>query len=121
MVAKKKDEKEVTLGDLDLLARAVANEYAGDPCSAGVTISLLPGGDYYASVLRYRERFGEGKFVVCSAREASLEDAVCSLGKQWLSRREAKKELVNRMQVVGNSFERAFAESLGVTGRKWGR
>jgi hypothetical protein len=68
---------------LELLVRAVCAAYPTDPSKPSVLLSCLADGGFYASVVRYRERFGEGKFVVCNARDASLSEVVVKLAHNW--------------------------------------
>jgi hypothetical protein len=76
--------RDITLGTLDLFVRAVVAEYPGDPSRPGVTVSLLSGGEWYAAVLRYAEKYGGGKSVVCSARGETLAGCLRALGDSWL-------------------------------------
>lgn len=77
---------------LDLLGTAVAAEHPSDPSAPGVLVSSLKDG-WYASVVRFREPFGAGKFVVCSARHATLPGVVAALAVRWTKRKDAKHEL----------------------------
>jgi hypothetical protein len=59
---------------LQLLIREVTVLFASDPSTASVTLSWLEGRNvWYGSVVRYTERFGEGKQVVAKTTHPDLE------------------------------------------------
>jgi hypothetical protein len=78
------------------LAQALAAEHARDPSGPGVHVARIgddpiqaaqhgrPTGGWYASVKRFRERYGKGEFVVCSAKSDRLDDALALLAARWL-------------------------------------
>jgi hypothetical protein len=61
---------------LENLVAAVGAYYAKDPTRAGVVLSDLGDGVWYCSVVRYNERMGGDKRLVCSTKQASLADAI---------------------------------------------
>jgi hypothetical protein len=88
-MAKKQDE----LGEfIETLTDAVVDSYMTDPTRAGLSISHIQQG-YYCSVVRYRERMGVGKFIVCSATAPTLLDAVVQCSAAFLSLKTAKDRL----------------------------
>jgi hypothetical protein len=84
--------KPTGLESLDVLVKAVAQQYPNDPSKPGVTISLLQPGEYYASVVRYGEKYGKNKWTVRSAVGTSVEAAVETLFDVWSKRTDEGKE-----------------------------
>lgn len=76
----------------DNLLRAISVEYASDETKPGVIVSKLADG-YYATVVRYRCKFAEGKYNVCTCRAPSFSLAVAGLAREWLKTSDAKKNL----------------------------
>ena len=69
---------------MEELLKSVQAAYAEDSSGAGLSIAWLADTEeYYASVVRYAERFGRGKQVICSARSADLESCLRGLREQW--------------------------------------
>lgn len=79
--------------NMTLLAEAVANEYKSDPSGAGLVVARITSGEFYVSIARYSERFGQGKSIVCSAKGATVAEAVDRVAAHWLNLRSAKDEL----------------------------
>lgn len=70
--------------ELGKLMHEIVAMYGNDPCSPSVTMSfIVRRHEYYASVVRYRERLGMGKDVVCKAAHETLEGAVALLAQKW--------------------------------------
>lgn len=66
--------------ELMSLIRAVVDKYPDDPCTPSVTLSWLPDRqEWYASVVRYHERFGMGKQVVTKVSAPTFEACVQQL------------------------------------------
>ena len=61
---------------LTKLTEAIAEKWKGDPSRASLVLSSLGGGQYYAAAVRYTERYGEGKKVVCNAKGSTLASTV---------------------------------------------
>lgn len=53
---------------LESVGRRLAFLYTEDPSAPSVTVSLLPSGEWYVSLLRYAEKFGKDKYVVHSCK-----------------------------------------------------
>ena len=69
---------------LDKLTKAVSFKYKEDKTAPGITISALKKG-YYCSIVRYSGAFAKGKVVVYAMRGDSLDQALESLAKEFLS------------------------------------
>lgn len=65
------------------IVKEVAEHYASDPSRASVTVSFLADGTYYASIVRYTKRLGEGKEVVTRLRDTTLEAAIAGVYENW--------------------------------------
>ena len=76
-----------------LLVSAVAAEYADDPSQASVTVSKLKTGEHYISVVRYTQKYGDGKKVVVSSRNKDFGAAVREVSATWLGQKTAKQQL----------------------------
>jgi hypothetical protein len=61
---------------LTQLVDAIGNKHDRDPSRASLILSSLGGGEYYASAVRYNEKFGEGKVMIANAKASSLSVAV---------------------------------------------
>ena len=90
------------MGDemLETLVQAVVTAYPNDASTPGVLVSLLTSGDWYVAVLRYREKFGGGKYNVCSAKAKGAGDAIEQLAKDWYARHTAKCDLGSMIGVA---------------------
>lgn len=59
---------------LEALIKAVCEKYRKDPSAPSVVSSWLAAERvWYASIVRYRSKYGEDKLVVCHAKDANLE------------------------------------------------
>jgi hypothetical protein len=67
---------------LSKVLRALRTKFPDDPSAPSLVLSCLDDGQMYCSALRYKERYGEGKYVVetplgkAAARAGSLMTAV---------------------------------------------
>lgn len=86
---------------LEKLVTAVVTAHPDDPSKPGVLLSLLASGEWYASVLRYKGRFGADKFVVCSAKAATMREVIGELARRWLGGSTAKQDLAT---LLGGKF-----------------
>jgi hypothetical protein len=68
------------------LCKAATYQYANDPSAPGVHVSFLGAAGWYASVKRFTEPHGQGAFVVCNAKAATLGELFALLAKQWLAK-----------------------------------
>jgi len=66
------------------LLKTVAEFYGGDPTTAGVVAACIGPGKFYASVVRYHERFGQGKHVVATSTGETLDATIETLLDTWL-------------------------------------
>lgn len=59
------------------LVKQIVKLFSEDPSAPSVTVSWLPDRQaYYASVVRYAERFGQGKYVVWSCSGPNLDECL---------------------------------------------
>ena len=70
---------------LELLTRAITEQWPTDPTTPGVVCSFLPykepAEQFYISVVRYDQHFGKGKRVIYSAHGRSFDDAARVVAK----------------------------------------
>lgn len=59
-----------------------------DKISPGIILSMLRSGEFYCSIQRYTERFGELKIVLYSAKAISWESAFTQVMHQFLDSSE---------------------------------
>lgn len=85
--------------DVGLLTLAVCAEYPDDPSTPSVVLSVLKDGSWYGSIVRYSQKFGEGKNVLCRETAPSLSEVVEKLAKSWLDRRTARDRLAAAFHV----------------------
>lgn len=68
---------------LQELIQSVVLKYPDDPSAPSVVLSWLEDRQrWYASAVRYTEKFGRGKVVMCSATGESLEEALMLLASE---------------------------------------
>lgn len=68
---------------LEELIRSLATKYSGDPSAPSVVLSYLADRErWYASAVRYCEKYGGAKVVVCNATSESLEGTLSSLASE---------------------------------------
>jgi hypothetical protein len=82
---------------LEKLTLALCADFPGDPSTPSVVVSRLKTGESYVSLVRYRERFGDGKFVVLNARAPTLAEALRKLANDYLDRKSAKADLAQAL------------------------
>jgi hypothetical protein len=93
-------KKNETAGQLaEALLTAAGLCYPTDPCQAGIVVSRLPSGVYYASLCRYTERYGGGKVVVCKATADTYEGALVALCRTW---RGAPRDAASALAALDN-------------------
>lgn len=63
------------MNELEALIEAIVNHYASDPSTPSVTLSCV-NGRWYASIIRYREPYGEGKQVLAKCTDDTLLGAI---------------------------------------------
>lgn len=68
---------------LEALVASTCAALASDPSQPSITLSKLTTGQWYASVCRYTQPYGDGKVTVCSARAADLRGALVELETKW--------------------------------------
>ena len=61
---------------LSVLVTKLREAYPNDPSAPCVQLASLPSGEFYASAVRYAEKFGEGKKVVASCKASTLAGAM---------------------------------------------
>lgn len=62
----------------------VTAKYKTDPTEAGVVISYLwKTRQWYISIVRYKEKYGKGKYVVCNTVSHFFTWAVIKLWLKW--------------------------------------
>jgi hypothetical protein len=89
-------DKQPTL--LELLTRAVGEQFTGDPIRAGVVLAFVPdgvksmGSGCYLSICRYTSIESDGKKVIFSRYASSFEDAV-SAAAEWFFKAFIETEL----------------------------
>ncbi len=87
---------------LSLALQSIAELYPRDPSGPGVCLAYLPReGQYYASLLRYDGAMGQGKQVLLSVKEETLEAAITELVTGWVSRTQATQTLRKRAAADG--------------------
>ena len=80
-----KKDKAISLStQLSLLTRSVVEQFPNDPTFPKVGISYLPHcAQFYGSIIRYKETWGRGGFVVVKAQFDTLEEVFKELFKLW--------------------------------------
>jgi len=98
------------------LLKALPAQYPRDPSAPGVHASYLgPRDGFYASVKRFTEPYGKGELVVCSAKGATLGDALARVAKAWLAKGGQHPKLASA--VLAYEESRALAEVVPGGGR----
>ena len=86
---------------LELLARAISEQWATDPTTPGLVCAFLPYKEpserFYVSVVRYDQHFGKGKRVIYSAHGSSFDAAARAVAKD-LTRPTALSELTSALR-----------------------
>jgi hypothetical protein len=88
LVSKKVDGKlpsDAPLLRLQKSLGVLTKMYPTDDTSPGIVLSMVPGDQYYCSLVRYEEKYGRGKVVVRSATKPSLVEAIDSAVDDFLS------------------------------------
>lgn len=83
MTTNRRTKKPTLDAMLDSLLTAVGLAHPNDPSRAGVVLSRLQDGSYYASLVRYLQAYGQGKVVVCKATGKTSAEAVDCLARTW--------------------------------------
>jgi hypothetical protein len=64
---------------IENLVRQIEDAYQNDPSSPSLCITYLPCGNWYMSIVRYRQKFARGKELVVSASHADFETCLKQL------------------------------------------
>ncbi len=89
---------------IEALTSAVESKYRGDPTSAGLHVAKLYGGDYWCSVVRYTERFGEGKVLVVGIRgNKCIRESVIKCARAWLKIVDTASPFADLRSALGES------------------
>lgn len=67
---------------LERMIDALCEQFAEDPSTPSVVLSKLKNGQYYGSLVRYTEAFGQGKQVLYKTMEPTLDEVFAALGTQ---------------------------------------
>lgn len=67
---------------LTMLIDALTSQFAEDPSTPSVVLSKLENGQYYGSLVRYTERFGQGKSVLFKCSHDALDEVFKDLAVQ---------------------------------------
>lgn len=91
-----------TGGDTDdvlaLLLRSIQQDWSDDPSLPGVLVSYLGrDGGWYASIVRFKQALGGGKYVVINRRGKTFEEAVRGLAADYLDGKGAKDALRKKL------------------------
>lgn len=81
---------------LELLNKAVTEEFVRDSSAPGVLISWLPSGEWYVAIHRYTHKLGNGRQVVCSSRGEDLEKVILKVAaafNAYLGKGNAREKL----------------------------
>jgi hypothetical protein len=68
---------------IENLVRQIVDAYQKDLSSASLTLSYLPSGNWYMSIVRYRQKFGGVKEVVVSVQHADFQLCLQQLINSW--------------------------------------
>ena len=100
-----REEKLAAMRTLELLTEAVCEKYLGDPSMPSVVLSKLIKGrnDWYASVVRYGAKYGEGKTVVVNATAQTMLGAIVLLANKWTgaAQKQAVEKLEQHLSIIG--------------------
>lgn len=69
---------------LDKLTRAITHQYTTDASCPSVIVSYIKG-QYYCSIVRYTKNFGEGKKIVCTSTNQSMNKALLDISNKFLN------------------------------------
>ena len=72
---------------LEVFTRLLKETYVKDPTIPSVIFACI-GKQYYASVVRYNEKYGEGKFVVCNVKDENIERCLIKLYDTFIEMRK---------------------------------
>lgn len=67
---------------LETFTRLLKETYSKDITIPSIVFACI-GKQYYCSFVRYREKYGEGKYVVCSAKDENIELCLIKLYDTW--------------------------------------
>jgi len=88
------------------LCQSVTKFYETDPTTAGVITSWLPDKQkWYFSVVRFRQRYGRNKQVVCSAMSDHFDRGLKTVAKKWL-------DATHDVEIVGRDPRRRLLKIL---------
>ena len=82
------------------LTRAVSYRFKDDGSAAGVTLSFLPTGKFYGSIVRYKSPFGKNKEVAFKVTHADLSEVLKSLANFVVSTPKVKNPLDELNEVL---------------------
>lgn len=72
---------------LDLLVRSIVEEFPNDPTFPKLGFSFLPNcNQFYISIIRYKDTFGRGGYVVLKAQTDSFEEGLELILSSWKRR-----------------------------------
>ena len=93
---------------LERLAKSAASVHWQDTTKPGVTVACLGGRDWYVSVVRYLNGT-QAKVVVCSAKGATMRQALLSTALAWCAI-NGKTKAINA--ALGGALESAVKAAL---------
>jgi hypothetical protein len=71
---------------LDLTLKSIAEMFPNDPSGPGISLAwIAKTQEYYASITRFRQGYGEGRYVIHRARGRSIFACLNDLMNQWKS------------------------------------
>lgn len=89
-VTKPKQVKPETLG---LLLTAIAQTWPGEQTQPGIALSRLPHGQFYGSICRYRDQYGNGRYVVHSHTADTVGEVLRNLSEFMIDKIETMTKL----------------------------
>ena len=87
-----------TLSLIDAIANALRYKFPNDPSAPGLIISKLYNGDNYVSLVRYMEKYGQGKEVLYFQQSPSLIIALKTVATTFLFRYEEDKSPIQQLK-----------------------
>lgn len=95
---------------LRALTKAIRDAYPEDPTTPGIVISILNNNKFYCSVIRFKSKFGQNKYVLVSHQNNTLFQALEGLAQKFASHWD-KENIIEKSVPAYKSFPKEVPTS----------